>query len=209
MTAVLCLIKCSGIFYFFIEYPHLIFFSLFPLSHAAFWKRMKKSQSNYMFGRRKKLLSIGIFWVKLMDYSGLRIFLIFSGRCQTGGEGVTCYTAPAVVSSLYIGSLVLAGPALSVILNVRYFDKNSAKCGIKYIKSILNTAILYYISPLSHTRMFTQFFVWSYFVDSRKIKFYWCHWDLSCSGAEVFLLKCFVLDKWAMTFPRRRGVMRT
>ena len=119
------------------------------------------------------------------------------------------WLAPAVVSSLYIGSLVLAGLALSVILNVRYFDKNSAKCGIKYIKSILNTAILYYISPLSHTRMFTQFFVWSYFVDSRKIKFYWCHWDLSCSGAEVFLLKCFVFDKWAMTFPLRRSVMRT
>lgn len=35
--------------------------------------------------------------------------------------------------------------SFSVILNVRYFDKNSAKCGIKYIKSILNTAILYYI----------------------------------------------------------------
>ena len=32
---------------------------------------------------------------------------------------------------------------LRVILSVRYFDKNSAKCGRKYIKSILNTAILY------------------------------------------------------------------
>ena len=32
---------------------------------------------------------------------------------------------------------------LRVILYVRYLDKNSAKCGRKYIKSILNTAILY------------------------------------------------------------------
>ena len=71
--------------------------------------------------------------------------------------------APVSSLSLCVG----AGPgSLSVILNVRYFDKNSAKCGIKYIKSILNTAILYYISPLSHTRMFTEFFVHPYFVST-------------------------------------------
>ena len=124
-----------------------------------------------MFGKRKKVLVF--FGLKLTDYCGqLTIFLIFNGFwCQNSRRVLVL----ALVSSLSVLGLVPG--SLSVILNVRYFDKNSAKCGIKYIKSILNTAILYYIPPLSHTKhncytFFSLSHICSFMVKLYKI-WYW------------------------------------